>query len=127
MKTAVLSLTLLIFLSVFSAHAAKLGLASAWLFEEGGGDVVKGCCQCEHDGEIKGSLKWVDDGKFGRCVGNFLVRCRQSRPRSTMMMFSTQTLILFRRLDQIKCCFMAICRLAKWRCLARTPRTCTAS
>lgn len=78
MKTAILSLTLLIFLTVFSAHAAKLGLVSAWLFEENGGKVVKDIIS-GHDGDIKGSLKWVDNGKFGGALefpgnGNNYVR-----------------------------------------------------
>ena len=47
-----------------SAQAAKLGLASAWLFEENGGKVVKDIVS-GHDGEIKGTLEWVKKGKFG--------------------------------------------------------------
>ena len=64
MKTTILCLTILIIGAVFSAHATKLGLASAWLFEENGGKVVKDVVG-GHDGDIKGTLKWVDDGKFG--------------------------------------------------------------
>ncbi len=67
MKTTILCLTILIAGAVFSAHAAKLGLASAWLFEENGGKVVKDVVS-GHDGEIKGSLKWVGDGKFGKAL-----------------------------------------------------------
>ena len=37
MKTTILCLTILIIGTVFSAHAAQLGLASAWLFNENGG------------------------------------------------------------------------------------------
>jgi hypothetical protein len=48
-------------------HGAELGLASAWLFEEAGGKAVKDTVG-NHHGEIKGSLKWVDDGKFGRAL-----------------------------------------------------------
>lgn len=63
MKTTVLSLILVIGIAVMSAHAVKLGLASAWLFDDGSGgtvtDIVSG-----HDGEIKGSLTWVNDGKI---------------------------------------------------------------
>ena len=59
-------LSLLIFVMGFgiTAHAAKLGLASAWLFEDNGGKVVKDVVS-GHDGEIKGTLDWVKDGKFG--------------------------------------------------------------
>ena len=64
MKTTILCLTILIIVAVFSAHAAKLDLASAWLFEENGGKVVKDVVS-GHDGDIKGTLKWVGDGKFG--------------------------------------------------------------
>ncbi|MCE2402458.1 LamG domain-containing protein [Candidatus Poribacteria bacterium] len=64
MKTTILCLTILIIGAVFSAHAAKLDLASAWLFEENGGKVVKDVVS-GHDGDIKGTLKWVGDGKFG--------------------------------------------------------------
>ena len=48
-------------------HGAELGLDSAWLFEEAGGKVVKDTVG-NHNGEIKGSLKWVDGGKFGRAL-----------------------------------------------------------
>ncbi len=64
MKTTILSITLLLIGIVYSVHAAKLGLVSAWLFEEGGGNIVKDVVG-GHDGDIKGSLKWVGDGKFG--------------------------------------------------------------
>ena len=67
MKTAILSLIILIIGVVFSAHAAKLGLASAWLFEENGGNVVKDVVS-GHDGKIKGTLKWVGNGKFGSAL-----------------------------------------------------------
>ena len=67
MKTTILSLTILFVGTVFAAHAAKLGLASAWLFEENGGKVVKDIIS-GHDGEIKGSLKWVENGKIGRAL-----------------------------------------------------------
>ena len=63
MKTTILSIMLLLINVVFSADAVKLGLASAWLFDDNAGntvsDIVGG-----HDGEIKGSLTWVNDGKF---------------------------------------------------------------
>ena len=64
MKTTILCLTILIIGTVFSAHAVQLGLASAWLFNENGGKVVKDVVS-GHDGDIKGNLKWVDNGKFG--------------------------------------------------------------
>ena len=64
MKTTILCLTLFIIGTVFTAHAAELGLASAWLFNENSGKVVKDIVS-GHDGDIKGNLKWVDDGKFG--------------------------------------------------------------
>ena len=67
MKTAILSLIILIIGVVFSAHAAKLGLASAWLFEENGGNVVKDVVS-GHDGKIKGTLKRVGNGKFGSAL-----------------------------------------------------------
>ena len=51
-----------------SAHAEpKLGLASAWLFDENGGDIVKDVVSGHH-GEIKGSLKWTAKGKFGSAL-----------------------------------------------------------
>lgn len=63
MKTTILSLIFVMFTAVISAHAVKLGLASAWLFDDNAGntvtDVVSG-----HDGDIKGSLTWVNSGKF---------------------------------------------------------------
>ena len=67
MKKTILSLTILFIGAVFSAHAAKLGLASAWLFEENGGNIVKDIVS-GHDGEIKGTLKWVENGKIGRAL-----------------------------------------------------------
>lgn len=66
MKKTILCLTILIVAAV-SAQAAKFGLSSAWLFEENSGNVVKDIVS-GHDGEIKGSLKWVDDGKIGKAL-----------------------------------------------------------
>ena len=63
MKTTILSLVLVIGIAVTSAHAVKLGLASAWLFDDGDGDTVTDIVS-GHDGEIKGSLTWVNNGKF---------------------------------------------------------------
>ena len=64
MKTSILCLITLMIGAVFSAHATKLGLVSAWLFEENGGKVAKDVVS-GHDGDIKGSIKWMDNGKFG--------------------------------------------------------------
>ena len=63
-----ISLSLLILMIGFSvpAHAAKLGLASAWLFEDGGGKVVKDIVS-GHDGDIKGNLEWVKDTTCANC------------------------------------------------------------
>ncbi len=63
MKTTIFSLILVLVTTISSVHAAKLGLASAWLFDDNAGktvtDIVSG-----RDGDIKGSLTWVNDGKF---------------------------------------------------------------
>lgn len=67
MKTTILCITLILIGTVFTAYAAKQGLVSAWLFEDGGGNVVKDVVS-GHDGDIKGSLKWVDNGKFGSAM-----------------------------------------------------------
>lgn len=67
MKTAILCLIILIIGVPFSAHAAKLGLASAWLFEENRGKVAKDIVG-GHDGDIKGSVEWTDNGKFGSAL-----------------------------------------------------------
>ena len=63
MKTTFLSLILVIGTAITSAHAVKLGLASAWLFDDGSGDTVTDIVS-GRDGEIKGSLTWVNDGKI---------------------------------------------------------------
>ena len=65
--TSILSLTMLIICVVVPAHAGKLGLVSAWLFEERDGDVVKDVVS-GNDGEIKGKLSWFSYGKFGRSL-----------------------------------------------------------
>lgn len=67
MRTTILCLAMLIIGTVYSAYAAKLGLASAWLFEEDGGNVVKDVVS-GHDGDIEGSLKRVDNGRFGNAM-----------------------------------------------------------
>ena len=54
--TVIVSLLILAMGFGISAQAAKLGLASAWLFEENGGKVVKDIVS-GHDGEIKGTLE----------------------------------------------------------------------
>ena len=64
MKTTILCVTILFLGAIMSVQAAKLGLASAWLFEENGGKVAKDVVG-GHDGDIKGSVEWVDNGKFG--------------------------------------------------------------
>jgi hypothetical protein len=66
MKTLISIYISIIILSATTlpAQAAKLGLASAWLFEDGNGKVVKDAVS-GNDGEIKGTLKWVAGGKFG--------------------------------------------------------------
>ena len=48
-------------------QGAKYGLASAWLFEETSGKVVKDSVG-DNDGDIKGTPTWVPDGKFGRGI-----------------------------------------------------------
>ena len=62
--TIILSLLALAMVFCPTAHAAKLGLASAWLFDDNGGKVAKDVVS-GHDGAIKGSLEWVNNGKFG--------------------------------------------------------------
>jgi beta-galactosidase len=49
------------------AQAAQFGLASAWLFEETSGKIAKDAVG-GNDGELKGSVDWSADGKFGRAV-----------------------------------------------------------
>lgn len=67
LRKIILYITLIIISTSFSVHAAKKGLVSAWLFEENGGNVVKDIVS-GHDGEVKGTLKWVDDGKMGKAL-----------------------------------------------------------
>ena len=67
MKTTIFSLTILVIIATSYAHAVKLGLASAWLFEENGGNVVRDIVS-GHDGDINGSLKWVNNGKIGKAL-----------------------------------------------------------
>ena len=62
--TVILSLLILTMGFGATAYAAKLGLASAWLFDDNGGKVVRDVVS-GHNGEIKGSLEWVNNGKFG--------------------------------------------------------------
>lgn len=66
-RKAIVYITMVIISTSFSAHAAKKGLVSAWLFEENGGNVVKDIVS-GHDGEVKGTLKWVADGKMGKAL-----------------------------------------------------------
>ena len=67
MRTTIFCLIILIIGVPLSAQAAKLGLASAWLFEENGGKVAKDIVG-GHDGDIKGSVEWTDNGKFGSAL-----------------------------------------------------------
>ena len=62
--TIILSLLTCVMVFCPTAHAVKLGLASAWLFDDNGGKTVKDIVS-GHDGDIKGSLEWVNNGKFG--------------------------------------------------------------
>lgn len=68
MKIIALFLTSMVFIlgSIGIALSAKMNLAGAWSFDEGSGRVVKDSVGGK-DGEIKGSLKWVD-GKLGRAL-----------------------------------------------------------
>lgn len=69
MKRAVficISLFVLGFIAV-STQSAQMGLAGAWLFDEGSGKEVKDSIGNSH-GQIMGSLKWVNDGKFGKAL-----------------------------------------------------------
>jgi hypothetical protein len=52
--------------AVSSVQSAGMGLAAAWLFDEGNGDKVKDSVG-SNNGEIEGDLKWVD-GKFGKAL-----------------------------------------------------------
>jgi len=62
--TMVLSLLILTIGFSITADAAKRGLASAWLFNDSSGKIVKDIVS-GHDGIIKGELEWVNNGKFG--------------------------------------------------------------
>ena len=66
-KTSILSLTILFIGAVFSVHAGKFGLVSAWLFDENSGNVVKDVVS-GNDGNIKGKLSWFSYGKFGSAL-----------------------------------------------------------
>ena len=52
-------------LLVFQAYAKidEKSVVAVWLFDENGGNVVKDSSGRGHDGEIKGSVKWIN-GKF---------------------------------------------------------------
>ena len=47
-----------------SVQSAGMGLACAWLFNEGTGEKINDSVGSNH-GQIEGDLKWVD-GKFGK-------------------------------------------------------------
>lgn len=59
-----ISLFMIIGLSTVAQGAQ--GLAGAWLFDEGSGNVVRDSVG-GNDGEIEGSLKWAD-GRFGKAL-----------------------------------------------------------
>jgi len=43
-------------------------IVGSWLFEEGKGDTVKDSSGNGNDGEIKGDVVWVDEGRFGKAL-----------------------------------------------------------
>ncbi len=61
----------LILIGIFTAQSsAKIdpeSIAGIWLFDEGKGKVAKDSSKNDHDGDIKGNLKWVS-GKFGKAL-----------------------------------------------------------
>ena len=63
-KTVFLNITLTFTVLISSTHAGKLGLASAWLFEERSGDVIKDVVGTS-DGDIIGTLSRTSYGKYG--------------------------------------------------------------
>ena len=68
MKAIVLLCIVVTYFGVLTApaHGANLGLAGAWLFDEGAGNKVKDSVG-NNDGEIEGDLNWVN-GKFGKAL-----------------------------------------------------------
>ena len=63
---AICMISLLIIGVSSSGYAQAEGVVAIWLFDEGSGDTVKDFFN-GHDGEIQGSLKWVD-GRFGKAL-----------------------------------------------------------
>ena len=70
-KTAIpiliLTCSVLVFSSPAGSHAGKLGLVSAWTFEERRGDAIKDVVG-RNDGEIVGKLSRTFYGKFGSAI-----------------------------------------------------------
>lgn len=56
----------LLIVSISSTYARIEGVVAIWLFDEGNGDKTRDYVN-GHDGEIQGSLKWVD-GMFGKAL-----------------------------------------------------------
>lgn len=69
--TVIVSLLILVMGFGISAQAAKLGLASAWLFEENGGKVVKDIIWI-HDADYP-VFMWHVKGEVGRIDGKTIV------------------------------------------------------
>lgn len=57
----------LIFTVPSNAKIDPTKIAGLWLFDEGAGKVIKDSSDNKLDGEVIGSIKWVD-GKFGKAV-----------------------------------------------------------
>ncbi|MBI1924800.1 LamG domain-containing protein [Candidatus Poribacteria bacterium] len=69
MKTVVISvyLTLFLFATSWALKPDDPAIVGVWLFEEGGGNVVKDSSGHKNDGKINGNFKW-EDGKFGKAI-----------------------------------------------------------
>lgn len=63
----ILTCTVLVFFTPADTHAGKLGLVSAWTFEERKGDEIKDVVG-NNDGEIVGKLNRTFYGKFGSAI-----------------------------------------------------------
>lgn len=63
---AVYMISLLTICISTTSYAGIEGVVAVWLFDEGSGDTVKDYLN-RHNGEIQGSLKWVD-GVFGKAL-----------------------------------------------------------
>jgi len=68
MRNVILICISLVIVGCFAitAQSASMGLAAAWLFDEGTGSDVKDSVG-NNDGKIEGNLKWVE-GKFGEAL-----------------------------------------------------------